>query len=137
MSSGRVLGVDACKAGWLGVVLSDGGPSFHFTPQIGDLLDRASMDGSPDAVAIDIPIGLPDASRRQADGLARKVIGPRWASVFITPVRAALRRGATGQATTPPRARPGRRSALALGSLLQLGASSKLRPQPVTARPAA
>jgi predicted RNase H-like nuclease len=90
MSGGLVLGVDACKAGWLGVVLSDSGPSFHFATEIGDLLDMASRDGSPEAVAIDIPIGLPDASRRQADGLAREVIGPRWASVFITPVRAAL-----------------------------------------------
>jgi predicted RNase H-like nuclease len=37
-----------------------------------------------------LPIGLPDAGRRQADVLARKPAGPRWASVFMTPVRAAL-----------------------------------------------
>jgi predicted RNase H-like nuclease len=70
MSGGQVLGVDACKAGWLGVLLSDSRPSFHFAPEIGDLLDMASTDGSREAVAIDIPIGLPDANRRQADGLA-------------------------------------------------------------------
>ncbi len=42
---------------------------------------------------IDIPIGLPDTGRRRADLLARKAAGPRWASVFITPVRAALEAG--------------------------------------------
>ena len=37
-----------------------------------------------------MPIGLPDAGRRQADVLARQLAGPRWASVFMTAVRAAL-----------------------------------------------
>lgn len=37
-----------------------------------------------------MPIGLPDAGRRQTDVLVRKLVGPRWASVFMTPVRAAL-----------------------------------------------
>src|SRR5713101_3499335 len=90
MSDGRILGVDACRAGWIGVVLSDDDPSFHFAPEISLLVDVAAMGGSLEAVAIDIPIGLPDTSRRRADGLARKAAGPRWASVFITPVRAAL-----------------------------------------------
>jgi predicted RNase H-like nuclease len=90
MSGGRVLGVDACRTGWVGVVLSAGDPSFHFAPDISLLADLAAAGGSLDAVAIDMPIGLPDASRRQADVLARKAAGPRWASVFITPVRAAL-----------------------------------------------
>lgn len=41
-------------------------------------------------IAIDIPIGLPDSGRRQADLLIRKAVGPRWASVFMTPVRPSL-----------------------------------------------
>jgi predicted RNase H-like nuclease len=41
-------------------------------------------------VAIDIPIGLLDNSSRQADVLARRGVGPRWQSVFMTPVREAL-----------------------------------------------
>ena len=41
-------------------------------------------------IAIDIPIGLPDTGRRRADLLVRKDVGPRWASVFMTPVRPAL-----------------------------------------------
>jgi predicted RNase H-like nuclease len=111
MSDGRVLGVDACRAGWIGVVLSYDDPSFHFAPEISLLVDVAAMGGSLEAVAIDIPIGLPDTSRRRADGLARGAAGPRWASVFITPVRAALdaeaaawtaRRLANGQAWQMP-----------------------------------
>lgn len=41
-------------------------------------------------VGIDIPIGLPDASVRAADAEARRFVGPRRQSVFMTPVRAAL-----------------------------------------------
>ena len=39
----------------------------------------------------DSPLGPPDCSRRRADELARAAVGPRRAaSVFLTPVRAAL-----------------------------------------------
>ena len=86
----RVLGVDACKAGWAGIVLSEGAAHPCFATAIGDLAEQASFTGPLDLIAIDMPIGLPDAGRRQADVLARKLAGPRWASVFMTPVRAAL-----------------------------------------------
>jgi predicted RNase H-like nuclease len=86
----RVLGVDGCKAGWVGIVLSDGAAHPCFATAIGDLAERARVTGPLDVIAIDMPIGLPDAGRRQADVLARKLAGPRWASVFMTPVRAAL-----------------------------------------------
>ena len=86
----RVLGVDGCKAGWVGIVLSDGAALPFFATAIGDLAEQASVAGPLDVVAIDMPIGLPDASRRRADVLARQLAGPRWASVFMTPVRAAL-----------------------------------------------
>ncbi len=93
MSGRRVLGVDSCKAGWVGIVLSDGDPRACVAAQIGDLVDEADRDGPLEVIAIDIPIGLPDTGRRRADLLARKAAGPRWASVFITPVRAALEAG--------------------------------------------
>jgi predicted RNase H-like nuclease len=50
----------------------------------------ADDGGGLAVVAIDIPIGLPDTGRRQADLEARAVVGPRWRSVFLSPVRAAL-----------------------------------------------
>jgi predicted RNase H-like nuclease len=43
-----------------------------------------------DITAVDMPIGLHDDDRRQADVLARQLTGPQWASVFMTPVRSAL-----------------------------------------------
>lgn len=90
MSCCRILGVDGCKAGWVGIVLPDGAVHPCFATTIGDLAEQASAAGPLDVVAIDMPIGLPDASRRRADVLARQLAGPRWASVFMTPVRAAL-----------------------------------------------
>jgi predicted RNase H-like nuclease len=46
--------------------------------------------GDVAAIAIDIPIGLPDRGVRQADRAARERLGRLASSVFLTPVRAAL-----------------------------------------------
>ena len=86
----RVMGVDACRAGWVGIVLCAGESSAYFESEIEDLAAAAERDGPLDAIAVDMPIGLPDAGRRAADMLVRQALGPRWATVFITPVRAAL-----------------------------------------------
>ena len=88
-----MLGVDACKTGWIGIALSQGTLSAHAAAGIGDLVEDASSGGPLAVIAIDIPIGLPDTGRRQADLLVRKAVGPRWASVFVTPVRPALEAG--------------------------------------------
>src|SRR5215469_511781 len=90
MSVGGVLGADACPAGWVGVVLSAEGTRAVVHAEIGGLVALAAAGGPLDAIAIDIPIGLADSEPRQADLLARKAAGPRHASVFLTPVRAAL-----------------------------------------------
>ncbi|WP_069385362.1 DUF429 domain-containing protein [Cellulosimicrobium cellulans] len=95
MTTDRVLGVDACRAGWVGVVLDDGaGDTTRVEAYVATTIDavvaRASERGGLDAVAVDIPIGLPDAGRRRADILARAEIGPLRSSVFMTPVRPAL-----------------------------------------------
>jgi predicted RNase H-like nuclease len=41
-------------------------------------------------IAVDMPIGLPDAGRRACDADARRMLGPRRSSVFPVPVRSAL-----------------------------------------------
>jgi predicted RNase H-like nuclease len=84
-ANGRVLGVDACPAGWVGVVLP--GPAALVAPTIGALVAAA---GPVDVIGIDIPIGLPDSTERQADVLAQRELGGRASTVFRTPVRAAL-----------------------------------------------
>ncbi|HEY2505969.1 MAG TPA: DUF429 domain-containing protein [Streptosporangiaceae bacterium] len=86
----RVLGVDACPAGWIAITLSDGRPQAIVGGQIAEVVDAATQAGPLRAVAIDIPIGLADTGFRQADLLARKAAGARWASVFATPIRGAL-----------------------------------------------
>jgi predicted RNase H-like nuclease len=90
----RVLGVDGCKAGWVGIALSDGCVvRAHFAATIADLVGLASQAGPLDVVGVDMPIGLADAGIRRADMLARGLAGPRRASVFLTPVRAAVECG--------------------------------------------
>lgn len=86
-----VLGVDGCKKGWAGILLGeDGQIDGVFAPSLDRVLARARSIAPVDVVAIDIPIGLPDAGRRHADGLARSLLGPRASSVFTTPTRAAI-----------------------------------------------
>lgn len=89
MSDIAVLGVDACRGGWLGIRLDDDVQAF-FAADIADLVDQADAEGSVEVVAIDMPIGLPVRSPRQSDVLARDFVGPRRASVFMTPPRAVL-----------------------------------------------
>ncbi|MDD9206928.1 DUF429 domain-containing protein [Georgenia sp. 10Sc9-8] len=90
MGEPRVLGVDACKAGWVGIAVSDGPPQAYVAASIASLIDQARRLGPLDAVAVDIPIGLPDTGRRTADVSARAAIGGLGSSVFMTPVRPAL-----------------------------------------------
>jgi predicted RNase H-like nuclease len=86
----RVLGVDACKRGWIAIAVEDAVSGAYFAEDIGALIARAQADGPVAVIAIDMPIGLPDRGYRQADVLARAAIGPLWPSVFMTPVRQAL-----------------------------------------------
>lgn len=91
MSGVRVVGVDACRSGWVGVVLAaDGAAAAYTAPSIAELVGAVEVGGRLDVVGIDIPIGLPDERPRQADLLARERVGRLWPSVFLTPIRAAL-----------------------------------------------
>jgi predicted RNase H-like nuclease len=91
----RVLGVDGCRTGWAGIVWD--GRTVHgvFARRLGDLLAAA---GEVDAVVLDMPIGLPDHGVRQADLLAKKELGPKASSIFLTSTRAALHAPTRGEA---------------------------------------
>ncbi|MEV4261157.1 DUF429 domain-containing protein [Kribbella sp. NPDC049584] len=91
-----MLGVDACKKGWIGIA---GDLRAYFAVTIGELVERPEVDGSLAVVGIDIPIGLPERGAREADVLARRVVGRRASSVFATPVRAALEAATHAEAT--------------------------------------
>ena len=86
----RVLGVDGCRAGWIGVLCADDTAEVLVRAWFADLVAEALERGPLDVVGVDIPIGLPDATPRQADVLARRRLAPRRkSSVFPTPTRAA------------------------------------------------
>lgn len=83
-----VVGVDAYKGGWVAVALGNRSvercgvyAGFH------ELLDDHH---GASVIGVDIPIGLPSLSARQADALARSFVGPRRSSVFPTPPRMVL-----------------------------------------------
>jgi predicted RNase H-like nuclease len=83
-----VAGVDACRGGWIAVVLE----ANHFADSISTPTFVELLGSVPDArvVGVDIPIGLPSEGMRAADIAARVFVGPRRSSVFPTPPRAAL-----------------------------------------------
>jgi predicted RNase H-like nuclease len=86
----RVLGVDARRAGWVGITLTGQRVDAYLAGTIADLEALADVDGSVAVVAVDMPIGLPDRGRRQADVHAKAAIGALRSSVFMTPVRSAF-----------------------------------------------
>ena len=89
-TTGRVLGVDGCRDGWVGVAPDPDVSRAYVAPDLASLLRRAEQDGSVVRIGIDIPLGLADSGWRDADLLAASLLGPRRASIFRTPVRAAL-----------------------------------------------
>ena len=83
-----VLGVDACPGGWVGVELHDGRfAAAHFDRELPQLV-RSTPDAA--AIAVDIPLGLADEDWRDADAAAKKFLGKRSSSVFMTPPKVAL-----------------------------------------------
>ncbi len=93
IGSGWIAGIDGCPAGWMLVLAPLDGP---FAPRL-EVLPRLSELGalglSVAALAIDMPIGLPDridGAGRGAEKAVRKLLGARQSSVFSIPVRAAV-----------------------------------------------
>lgn len=81
-------GVDACKGGWVAVVIDDRRFTDSLLAATFAQMLRALADAT--AVGVDIPIGLPSEGARPADLEARRFMGPRRSSVFPTPPRTAL-----------------------------------------------
>jgi predicted RNase H-like nuclease len=84
-----LAGVDGCRRGWFRVAReSDSGElAFHLLETAAQLI---SAPPGPNVLALDIPIGLLAAGRRECDGLARRRLGVRGSSVFPAPIRPAL-----------------------------------------------
>jgi predicted RNase H-like nuclease len=101
--SGVVAGVDGCRGGWVvalsAAIATAGGAladvEVTVVPTFAEVLRLGAA-----IVAVDIPIGLPDAGARACDVSARRLLGPRRSSVFPAPVRAALDAHAQGWEAT-------------------------------------
>jgi predicted RNase H-like nuclease/predicted enzyme related to lactoylglutathione lyase len=82
----RVAGVDMARGGLAVVVLE--GDHIVEAFRCESFADALLVDA--DVVAVDVPIGIPEAGAREADTAARRFVGPRASSVFATPVRPVL-----------------------------------------------
>jgi predicted RNase H-like nuclease len=83
-----VVGVDGYRRGWVAVELLDG--RFAGAAVFASFSELAGAYAGAPVLAVDIPIGLPEAGTRPADAAARSFLRPRSSAVFTTPVRAAL-----------------------------------------------
>lgn len=80
----NVVGVDGCPGGWVAVTWEPEARELavHVYPSFSALLEATD---DADAVAVDIPIGLP-GGKRCCDGLAQKLLAPKKSSsVFSAP----------------------------------------------------
>ena len=88
-SAAPYIGVDGTRGRWIAVALGRDG---RFASAI--LADTLAeiVDAFPkaEAVAIDVPIGLPQEGARAADLEAKMLLGPRRATIFAAPPRPVL-----------------------------------------------
>ena len=89
----RVTGVDACPRGWVAVSLEAAGPAGPGPVRAGGVRVHESLAGvlegsGTGVVGIDMPLGLLESGWREADRVARGLLGPRRSSVFAIPPRA-------------------------------------------------
>ena len=84
----KYVGVDGCKAGWIGVGLSDGG-CWEVKACV-DFSDMLAHFGDACVILVDMPIGLPEDGKptfRACDEEARRELKGRGQSVFQVPSR--------------------------------------------------
>ena len=97
-----IIGVDRYRRGWVGVVLPE--TEVIVSTDLAGLVHRVA---EAECVGVDMPIGLPLEGEREADLHARKFVGPRWSSVFITPARRVLEADSYSAANDVARSLPG------------------------------
>jgi predicted RNase H-like nuclease len=98
------VGVDGCPAGWFAVEYGTEGFDARLCPDFTTVVDAF---GDADRLLVDIPIGLPDESRRACDVAARERLGSRASTVFFAPCRGVLDAGSHEEASAVNRTRTG------------------------------
>jgi predicted RNase H-like nuclease len=90
MSSGstEVVGVDACRGGWIAVTVRRSGfAACAFFSRFEELVGAC---GAATVIGVDIPIGLAPTGTRAADLAAKEFLGKGSSSVFLVPPRPVL-----------------------------------------------
>jgi predicted RNase H-like nuclease len=92
VATGPVLGVDGCRGGWVGVVLTaDDAVHGVFGADIAAVLAAAVVAAGPPAVVgVDMPLHLSAAGWRPCDQAVRAHLGAKRSSVFPVPPAPAL-----------------------------------------------
>jgi len=85
----KYVGVDGCRAGWISVSIEGDSTVFGMFPTF-DALWEEHRDAV--RILVDMPIGLPgkNTPKREADTLARRMLGKRASCVFSPGVRELL-----------------------------------------------
>ncbi|MEZ5851220.1 MAG: DUF429 domain-containing protein [Hyphomicrobiaceae bacterium] len=90
---GYIAGVDGCRAGWIVVLRPRDVGRPYVARVVASFADVLALPEAPQAIAVDMPIGLPDRTGpggRLADVEARSRLGGRQSAVFAVPARAAV-----------------------------------------------
>ncbi len=87
-----LAGADGCRAGWLAAFVRPAGGEvrIRIVPDFGAI---AAANERPAAIAVDMPIGLPERAGpggRAAENAVRPLLGARQSSVFSVPSRSAV-----------------------------------------------
>lgn len=82
-----IAGVDGMPGGWLVALVSGTNVQWAFAASAAEVV---AVTASCSAVAVDIPMGLPETGWRACELAAREFLGPARSSVFLAPPRPVL-----------------------------------------------
>jgi predicted RNase H-like nuclease len=86
-----VAGVDGCRDGWVIAQADADDGALIDVAVVPSFVEVARLlDHDVEMIAVDMPIGLPEAGARACDREARRLLGPRRSTVFPAPPRALL-----------------------------------------------
>jgi predicted RNase H-like nuclease len=101
-----IAGVDGCRGGWFRASLETASGELRF--EVVRAAAELAREPHPAVVALDMPIGLPQAGPRACDREARLVLRERRSSVFPAPIRPALAARSQAEASEITRRADGR-----------------------------
>ncbi|MEM6673484.1 MAG: DUF429 domain-containing protein [Planctomycetota bacterium] len=103
----RFVGVDGTQGRWVAIAIDARGE--YASAGLFDSLDEmVAAHSGAECLAIDVPIGLLDAGVRAADAEAKRRLGRRGSTVFLTPTRAVIEAPSYDEAARIARASTGK-----------------------------